>query len=89
MNPPSDVVPVLATPGYPEGQSRLPMNHRYKVGQHLWWSDPLGFPRYLGRIVALFAPGNYFVQRASDGVGCITTEEKLDQAGVVVNDTHW
>ena len=58
------------------------MNHRYKVGQQLWLRGSV----WIGEIVALFAPGCYFV-RDVYGRGCYTEESWLEKSCVEVNNS--
>jgi len=53
---------------------------------HLWREEQELFIRgmWIGQIVALFAPGCYFV-RDQFGRGCYTQEDWLEKAGVEVS----
>ena len=54
------------------------IDHLWREGMHLYLCD-----MWIGQIVALFAPGCYFV-RDQFGRGCFTQELWLEKAGVKV-----
>jgi len=55
-----------------------PINHLWREGQSLYFND-----MWIGEIVALFAPGCYFV-RDQFGRGCYTEESWIEKNEIEV-----